>query len=207
MSPSGLPARTRQLEFERWNILDEPIARPPVSFRESWRVIPLPRERGLVVSLLCHWASLRSESRLPRFNDLDPEAIPVSWRGCLLARREEKVQWTFDYRGDFFEEALGEAETLRTQGEPDLLGQISDWFDVVSQAMRPITLGGAFVRDDGTRGRFRCLFLPFGSVEGGVTHILAAATARNLLSLEPRHLPLEAYAYIDGYWVYQPAQP
>jgi len=172
-------------------------------------VLPLPRERSLVVGVLCHWASLAGDRALPAIGALDPEALPVAWRSCLLARREPLPEsWCFEYLGDAFLEAgLEGREDAGARPEPALQGRIARWFDLAFQTRRPVTLGGGFRRHDGQRSRFRTLLLPFGDAEGRVTHLLAAVTARPLLSLEPHHLPLEAHAYIDGFWVHQPALP
>ncbi len=200
MSPSAVPAQV--LDLDHPDLAPEALERPPVSFRESWRVIPLPRERSLVVAVLCHWASLAGDAALPRIGALDPEALPVAWRNCLLVRREPLPEnWTFEYLGEVF------VETLGPRPGSALPSRILRWFDLAHQTRRPITLGGGFRRDDGQRARFRTLLLPFGEAEGTVTHLLAAVTARPLLSLEPHHLPLEAHAYIDGFWVHQPALP
>ncbi|MDJ0946917.1 MAG: hypothetical protein QNJ30_25995 [Kiloniellales bacterium] len=207
MSPSAVPAQV--LDLDHPDLTTETLDRPPVAFRESWRVIPLPRERSLVVGVLCHWANLAGDAALPRIGALDPEALPVAWRNCLLARREPlQESWSFEYLGEAFA-----ATGFDPSGSPNprlgssLQSRILRWFDLAFQARRPITLGGGFRREDGQRARFRTLLLPFGEADGGVTHLLAAVTARPLLSLEPHHLPLEAHAYIDGFWVHQPALP
>ena len=211
MSPSAVPAAVsaRVLDLDRPDIATEILDRPPVSFRESWRVIPLPRERSLVVGVLCHWASLAGDAALPGIGALDPEVLPVAWRNCLLVRREPlQESWSHEYLGDAFVETdLQPPKATGPRLESALHGRIADWFDLAFQTRRPVTLGGGFRRDDGQRARFRTLLLPFGDTEGKVTHLLAAVTARPLLSLEPHHLPLEAHAYIDGFWVHQPALP
>ena len=207
MNSSALQAQV--LDLDPPEHAAETLDRPPVSFRESWRVIPLPRERSLVVGVLCHWANLAGDEALPRIGALDPEALPVAWRSCLLARREPlQESWSFDYLGEaFVETGLEPREGLAPRSRSALQSRILRWFDLAFQARRPITLGGGFQRDDGQRTRFRTLLLPFGEADGSVTHLLATVTARPLLSLEPHHLPLEAHAYIDGFWVNQPALP
>ena len=211
MSPSALsaPVLDSDLDLDHPDFAMETLDRPPVSFRESWRVIPLPRERSLVVGVLRHWASLAGDAALPGIGALDPEALPVAWRNCLLARRELlQESWSFEYLGDAFVEAEFEAcEDRGPRPGSALQGRIAGWFDLALQTRRPITLGGGFRHDDGQRARFRTLLLPFGDAQGSVTHLLAAVSARPLLSLEPHHLPLEAHAYIDGFWVHQPALP
>ncbi len=207
MSPSAVPAQILDLDHPDFAL--ENLERPPVSFKESWRVIPLPRERSLVVGMLCHWASLSGGGALPSIGALDPEALPVAWRNCLLVRREALPEsWTFEYLGDAFVETGFEPRAGLSPSQASALqSRILRWFDLAFQTRRPITLGGGYRRDDGQRARFRTRLLPFGEAEGTVTHLLATISARPLLSLEPHHLPLEAHAYVDGFWVHQPALP
>lgn len=199
--PSGLSSRTLAKEAEA---VPAPFEGRPVSFRETWRVIPLPRERSLVVTLLCHWASLTASTDLPSIDRLDPHALPIDWRYCVLLRREGGGDWQFEYQGDGFidfsfpPKQANEAE-LRLAPE----ARLAEWIDLTLGSTSPITVGGGFQHGSGQRVRFRTLLLPFGDDAGRITHLLAASTARDLLSLEPRHLPIEAYAYVGGLWIRQ----
>lgn len=206
MNPSGLQAEAPYFDPDTRDVIAEALARPPVAFRESWRVIPLPRERGLVVSLLHHWGSLVSGSGLPDIGRLDPQALPAAWRNCLLVRHvPDQESWSYDYLGSAFIEDSGDVASVIRGSE--LQDRIARWFDLALLTGRPMTLGGGFRLRSGLPARFRAALLPFGSDGDEVTHLLAATSARELLSLEPRHLPIEAHTYIDGFWVHQPALP
>lgn len=204
MSPSGMPARAQYLDFEQQDLGLEALSHPPVAFRESWRVLPLPRERNMVIGLLCHWTNLAGEASRPSIGALDPEVLPVEWRNCALLRRKAGDDWSLEYEGeDFLESGFGEA---RPQVSP-LQRRLARWFDMALQTGRPFTVGGGFRQLDGRQQRFRALLLPFGEAAGSITHLLAASTERELLSLEPHHLPIEAHVYVDGFWVRQAALP
>ena len=196
--PSALSQRAAAKDAEA---VHAPFEGRPISFRETWRVIPLPRERSLVVTLLRHWASLTAPSDLPSIDRLDPQALPIDWRNCVLLRRNGSDDWHFEYQGEAFVDFGHPPTQARHSLTPD--ARLSEWIDMARGSARPVTAGGAFQHGSGQRVRFRTLLLPFGDDGGRVTHLLAASTAHDLLSLEPRHLPIEAYAYVDGFWIRQ----
>ncbi len=199
--PSGLSPRTLAKDAEA---VPTRFEGRPVSFRETWRVIPLPRERSLVVTLLCHWASLTASSDLPSIERLDPHALPIDWRNCVLLRRDGSDDWHFEYQGDAFVDfSFPPKQATRAKENPMPEARLSDWIDLALGSTSPVTVGGGFQHGSGQRVRFRSLLLPFGDDGGRITHLLAASTARDLLSLEPKHLPIEAYAYVDGFWLRQ----
>lgn len=204
MSPSGMPAHDQYLDFEQQDLGLEALSHPPVAFRESWRVIPLPRERNMVTSLLCHWTNLAGKDSRPSIGTLDPEVLPVEWCSCALLRRKRNEDWSLEYQGEnFLEPGCGDFVPQVSS----LQNRMARWFDMALQAGRPFTVGGGFRQPDGRQKRFRALLLPFGDAGGKVTHLLAASTARDLLSLAPHHLPVEAHVYVDGFWVRQAALP
>ena len=204
MSPSSMPARAQYLDFEQQDLGLEALSHPPGFPEGDRRVIPLPRERNMVTSLLCHWANLAGEANRPSIGTLDPEVLPVEWCNCALLRRERSDDWSLEYQGeDFLELGFGDIVPQVSS----LQNRMARWFDMALQAGRPFTVGGGFRQLDGCQKRFRALLLPFGDAGSGVTHLLAASTARDLLSLEPHHLPIEAHVYIDGFWVRQAALP
>jgi hypothetical protein len=144
--------------------------------------LPQGMERRLVLRLLSHWRSLLDDRSFPSFLDFDPDEIPDIWANSFVLEVFE------DGREPIFR-AVGD-ELASCAGFPLVGCRISDVpantlpavsvayiYEVLEKGV-PISRGGEFRKDDGTKVLYRSIILPMSDDGETISGLLCAANCR-----------------------------
>lgn len=147
----------------------------------------MPRgiERRFVLRLLAHWRNLCGDRRYPSFADLDPAEIPDMWRNCFI------LELAADDGTPVFR-AMGDQLSARSDGpligrpvsdarDGTLPGVAIGYIDEVLKKSVPVSRGGEFTRQDGTKVLYRSILLPMSDDGETVSGILGAANCREIV--------------------------
>jgi hypothetical protein len=143
-----------------------------------------PRERRLVLRLLCHWRDLAADREMPRVSDVDGAAIPDLWPYCFMldVRGAEPV---FTFVGEYHVSSIGRDATgqpLSSVPAETLLNQGLSYYPRVLARAIPITLGGQFVDGDSRSILYRSIIMPLGEGDGRVSALIGGANCREVVS-------------------------
>jgi hypothetical protein len=144
--------------------------------------MPQGMERRLVLRLLAYWREIRGDENYPSFADVDPAKIPDLWPHCFVLE-------TIGAEGDPIIRAVGDEIALRLQGvivgrrvselgKNSLFSVAIDYLDKVLDKCAPISHGGEFSQDDGTKILYRSIILPMSDDGETVSGLLCAANCR-----------------------------
>lgn len=142
-------------------------------------------ERRFVLRLLAHWRNLCGERQYPSFADLDPAEIPDMWQNCFI------LEISGDNAVPVFR-AMGEGLIENSKGplldrpisdalEDTLPGVAISYIDETLEKAVPVSRGGEFVRQDGTKVLYRSILLPMSDDGETISGILGAANCRNIV--------------------------
>ncbi len=137
-------------------------------------------ERRLVVRMLKYWRSLiENGARRPGMNRINPETLADSWDWCYaldFSESEDDPIIRFAGHG-YFDDLDSDPVGCRLSeiNSVSLLRYATTYFpDAVRKAV-PVTFGGEFNGEDGTRTLYRSVILPLDD-ENGTFSILFGAT-------------------------------
>ena len=143
---------------------------------------PAGIERRMVFRLLSYWRGLATDNSPPSLDLVKPEDIPDIWPDCyVLDPIGQQHDPIFRFVGT----------ELSSHVSKDLVGhQISEVPEntLVQMAVRyvpevlrkgvPISRGGEFIRDDGSRILYRSIVLPMSEDGAALRFLLGAANCR-----------------------------
>lgn len=144
--------------------------------------LPKGLERRLVLRLLSYWRGLCDDDRLPSFAAVDPHAMDDMWPSCFV----------LDVAGHESDPVFRQVGTAFAAHSPcDLIGRrvsealentlvhasVSYVQQVIAKAV-PISRGGEFHKEDGTRVLYRSIVLPMSDDGETVSGLLCAANCR-----------------------------
>ena len=159
----------------------------PIGADKSEVVEEMPQgvERRLVLRLLGHWRNLSGNRQFPSFADFDPAEIPDIWKNSFVIElSEDNATPVFRAMGD----ALLEKSDASLVGQPvahapeRTLPRVAvTYIDEVLAKAVPVSRGGEFVREDGTKVLYRSILLPMSDDGETISGILGAATSRDVV--------------------------
>lgn len=149
---------------------------------EVRKEMPQGMERRLVLRLLGYWRDIRGDEGFPTFADVDPATIPDIWPHCfVLETTGAEDDPVFRAVGDEIAEHFPGVIVGRRVSELDknsLFSVTVDYLDQVLDKQAPISHGGEFYRDDGTKVLYRSIVLPMSDDGETVSGLLCAANCR-----------------------------
>ena len=147
--------------------------------------MPQGVERRLVLRLLGHWRVLCGERRFPSFADLDPAEIPDIWRNSfVLELSGDRGAPVFRAMGDDMTAESGASlidHPIASAPEGTLAAMATAYVEEVLAKGVPVSRGGEFTREDGTRVLYRSILLPMSDDGETISGILGAANSRDVV--------------------------
>ena len=147
--------------------------------------MPAGVERRLVLRLLGHWRSLCGDRGMPALPDLDPAAIPEIWPHSFVVQIDQAGgAHTFQAVGDQIE--IASSQTLAgkqvTEADPNALSGIAlAYLDEVLKKGVPVSRGGEFTTQTGSRVLYRSVLVPLSDDGTTISGILGAANCREVV--------------------------
>ncbi len=144
--------------------------------------MPQGMERRLVLRLLGYWRDIRGDEGYPTFAEVDPAAISDIWPHCFVLE-------TAGAENDPVFRAVGHEIAKCFPGaivgcrvseitKPSLFAVAIDYLDQVLAKGAPISHGGEFHQDDGTKILYRSIVLPMSDDGETISGLLCAANCR-----------------------------
>ncbi|MBT5047564.1 MAG: PAS domain-containing protein [Rhodospirillaceae bacterium] len=144
--------------------------------------MPQGVERRLVLRLLGHWRKLCGDREFPCFSDLDPAEIPDIWLNSFVIELSgDRAVPVFRAMGDTLVENSGSSLIGRPVADAPagtLCGVAIAYIDEVLAKEVPVSRGGEFARQDGTKVLYRSVLLPMSDDGETISGILGAANCR-----------------------------
>lgn len=142
-------------------------------------------ERRFVLRLLGHWRNLCGDRRFPSFSDLDPTEIPDMWQNSfVLELPGDQAQPVFRAMGDALAENSGQSlvgHPVADAHKDTLAGVAVVYIDEVLAKAVPVSRGGEFTKEDGTKVLYRSILLPMSDDGETISGILGAANCRDVV--------------------------
>lgn len=139
-------------------------------------------ERRMVFRLLSYWRGLTSESVPPSLDHVRPEDIPDIWPDCYVL---DPIGFQHDPVFRFVGAELSSHATIDLVGcqisqvpENTLIQVAVRYVPEVLRKGVPISRGGEFLRDDGSRVLYRSIVLPMSEEGASLRFLLGAANCR-----------------------------
>lgn len=148
------------------------------------REMPSGMERRLVLRLLGYWREIRGDDDYPTFSDVDPAAIPDIWPHCFVLEASKAGDDPIfravgdEIAGHFPGVIIGRRVSELT--DQSLFSVTIDYLGQVLSKGAPISHGGEFYRDDGTKILYRSIVLPMSDDGETVSGLLCAANCREV---------------------------
>lgn len=144
--------------------------------------MPEGMERRLVLRLLGYWRDIRGDDGFPTFADVNPAMIPDLWPYCFVLE-------TIGTEDDPIFRAVGDeiakyfpgvivGRQVSEIGKESLFSVTVDYLDQVFDKRAPISHGGEFYQDDGTKILYRSIVLPMSDDGETISGLLCAANCR-----------------------------
>jgi len=141
-------------------------------------------ERRLVLRLLGYWRDIRGDEGYPTFADVDPAAIPDIWPHCfVLETADPGADPVFRAVGAEIAKHFPGAIVGRRVSEitrQSLFSVTIDYLDQVLSKGAPISHGGEFYQDDGSKILYRSIVLPMSDDGETISGLLCAANCREV---------------------------
>lgn len=146
--------------------------------------MPEGMERRLVLRLLGYWRDIRGDESYPTFADVDPSAIPDIWPHCFVLETggTDEIP-VFRAVGDEIAKHFPGVIVGRRVSEitkQSLFSVTIDYLDQVLTKGVPISHGGEFYQDDGTKILYRSIVLPMSDDGETISGLLCAANCREV---------------------------
>jgi hypothetical protein len=160
---------------------------PPASVARNKVVEEMPHgiERRFVLRLLGHWRNLCGDRDFPSFADLDPAEIPDMWQNCFILEVCSGTEApVFRAIGEELAAKAGRqliGRTVRDAPMDFLPGVAVAHIGEVLEKSAPVSRGGEFLKQDGTKVLYRSILLPMSDDGETISGILGAANCRDIV--------------------------
>ena len=140
----------------------------------------------ITIRLLQYWQMIRKNELFPSIEQFNSAVIGDLWQQCFLVSVDthaaQNQKFKYEYMGPFIIAAYGKdltGVTINSEASKKFPGKMAlKKMDEVVSEYRPMEDSGYFVNEAGKLIKYRACFLPFGTKQGGLTHIMSGFSYR-----------------------------
>jgi hypothetical protein len=132
-----------------------------------------------------YWELIRQEHIMPDISRLNSQSIAEIWPNCLLikvqARSGNSRMYQYDFMGEQIRHAYGKdmtGEFVNPAVRSVPGSKILQKMDMVIEQVAPYYDEGQFVNNASKIVKYRSCMVPFGGLDGMVTHVLVGISWR-----------------------------